>query len=345
MRRIQRLSRSGFCCLLAFTLSLGARAQTSAADKAAAEALFEQGLDAMRAGRTAEGCAKLEQSQSIERGIGTSLYLAECYEKLGRTASAWGLFREAASEAQARGEADRAAAGKRHAEKLEPLLSRLTLQVAQPDAIPGFEVLRDGTAVPRAVWNVAVPVDPGEHRIQARAPGYVEWSEVVKVEGNSASASVVVPVLVAAPPAATEAAVPAASALAAEHPPAPAPAPAPAESSHPGKVQRITGLVVAGAGVVALGFGGYFGIRAISKNDSATQYCPDGGSVCNSQEGVDLTHEAQDAARMANILVISGAVLTAGGLTLFFTAPSDHAPRVGFVTDGRSARLGIGGKF
>jgi serine/threonine-protein kinase len=117
------------------------------------------------------------------------------------------------------------------------------------------------------------------------------------------------------------------------------------ESSHRGGVQRVTGLVVAGVGVLALGAGTYFGVRAVSKNDSATRFCPDGGPVCNSQEGIALTNDAQDAARLANILVISGAVLAAGGLTLFFTAPSDRAPSVGFVTDGRSARLGIGGRF
>ena len=79
----------------------GAQAQGSADQKAAAEALFDKGLAAMKQGEYAQACAFLEQSQSVERGIGTMLYLAECYEKLGRTASAWAMFREAASAAKA----------------------------------------------------------------------------------------------------------------------------------------------------------------------------------------------------------------------------------------------------
>ncbi|MFM2417004.1 MAG: hypothetical protein RL385_1727, partial [Pseudomonadota bacterium] len=77
----------------------GARAETNAADKAAAEALFDRGLQLLRDGKVSEACSALEESESIEPGIGTMLYLADCYERLGRTASAWALFREAASRA------------------------------------------------------------------------------------------------------------------------------------------------------------------------------------------------------------------------------------------------------
>src|SRR5262245_35365409 len=88
-----------------------AGAQSTAGDKAMAESLFDRGLQLMRDGKYPEACSQLEQSQSIERGIGTLLYLGECYEKLGRTASAWATFREASSAARAEGQADRAKVG------------------------------------------------------------------------------------------------------------------------------------------------------------------------------------------------------------------------------------------
>src|ERR1700712_2438459 len=113
-------------------LTGSAQAQVTASDKATAEALFDRGLALLREGKLEEACARLEQSNAVEHGIGTMLYLAECYEKSGRTASAWALFREASSEAQAAGQVERAVAGRQRAERIEPTLSRLTVEV--PDA-------------------------------------------------------------------------------------------------------------------------------------------------------------------------------------------------------------------
>ena len=79
------------CGVLAACLLYGASVSAQAspgADKAVAEALFDRGLTLMRQGQFEQACAQLEQSQSIERGIGTMLYLAECYEKLGDLAKA-----------------------------------------------------------------------------------------------------------------------------------------------------------------------------------------------------------------------------------------------------------------
>src|SRR5262249_38113298 len=64
-------------------------AQSSTSDKVAAEGLFDQGRAAMQRGDFAQACGLLERSQRIDPAVGTLLYLAECYEKSGRTASAW----------------------------------------------------------------------------------------------------------------------------------------------------------------------------------------------------------------------------------------------------------------
>jgi serine/threonine-protein kinase len=312
-------------------------AQVSAADKAAAESLFLQGLDAMKAGRLTEGCAKLEQSQTIEHAIGTSLYLAECYEKQGRTASAWGLFRDAASEAQARGEGGRAEQGRTRAARLEPRLSRLTITVAERPA--GLQVFRGANPVSEALWNVAVPVDPGEHRVTARAPGYVESSQIVLVQGDAANATVVIPTLARD----TSAPVEAAGAAAVGQAPGATPA-SDAGTSGVGDTHRTVGLIVGGAGVVAIGIGAIFGFKAMSKNSDAKDICPN--NQCTTEEGVRLTEEAKDAAVVANVLVIGGAAVAATGLVLYLTAPSGQERSVGVVTDGRGgARLTFGGSF
>src|SRR5262245_14503400 len=122
-------------CVVALCIAaVGSRAEAqSASDKAAAEALFDQGRTAMQEGDFAKACGLLERSQHIDLGIGTLLYMAECYEKSGRTASAWATFREAADAAEAAKKTDRARTGRERAARLEPTLSRLTIQIA-PDA-------------------------------------------------------------------------------------------------------------------------------------------------------------------------------------------------------------------
>jgi len=119
-------------------------------DKVLAEALFQRGLAEMRRGRFAEACSALEQSQAIEFGIGTMLYLAECYEYQGRTASAWALFREAAAAARAEGQNERAKMGTARAARLEPRVSKLAVHVPEFHALPSLLVLRDGQPMPRA---------------------------------------------------------------------------------------------------------------------------------------------------------------------------------------------------
>src|ERR1041385_700610 len=77
-------------------------------NKAAAEALFSAGRDLMAAGKFDDACAKFEASQKLDAGLGTLLYLADCYERANRLASAWATFKEAESIAMGRNDASRA---------------------------------------------------------------------------------------------------------------------------------------------------------------------------------------------------------------------------------------------
>jgi hypothetical protein len=323
----------------------GVRAQAAAGDKAAAEMLFDRGVTLMREGKLEEGCIQLEQSLSIEAGVGTMLYLAECYEKVGRIASAWAMFREAASAAREAGQPERAKQGNDRAAQLAPKLSMLTIQVAPENAVKGFALMRNGTQVNQGLWNVPVPVDPGEHSLQAQAPGRLDWSTQVSVRGDADSVTVRVPQLDEDPNAAQAAAevpatevgpVPAFDSTAATSPSDTA------ENAWP--VQRTAGAVVAGVGVVALGIGGYFGVRAIGKNGDAKDACPQ--DTCNVREGIEAHKSADDAATLSTVFMIGGAVATATGVVLYLTAePEENAPRVALGVDGSGARLTLGGAF
>lgn len=322
-------------------------AQSSAADKAAAEALFDAGKKALADGHYPEACRKLEQSQALDPGIGTLLYLADCYERVGRTASAWATFRQAASEARAEGQSARARIGTDRADKLEPRLSKLTIEVSAEDtSIEGFSLQRGKDKVERALFGVAIPVDPGQIDLQASAPGYKSWQETVAVGADAAK------VVVKVPPLEKEAVAPApapAPPPTAEPVPPPAPTPAkvpaaPADTGSVGSTQRTIGIAAGAAGLVGIGIGSFFGLKAMQKNHDAKDLCPQ--NQCTSPDGVTLTDDARSAATASNIAFGIGGALLVGGVVLYFTAPKTEpggaaslrlAPAVGPSAAGMTA--------
>src|ERR1035438_7696858 len=86
------------------TLASGpeARAQTASNTNVAAEALFEEARSLLAAGKYAEACPKFADSERLGPSVATLLNLANCWEKSGRTATAWATYREAASAAHRR---------------------------------------------------------------------------------------------------------------------------------------------------------------------------------------------------------------------------------------------------
>jgi serine/threonine-protein kinase len=320
------LLRQLACALFLAAVSGPALADSSAGDKAAAEALFDDGKKLMQQGQFRAACDKLEQSQRIDPGVGTLLYLGECYEKSGRTASAWATFREATSSARASGQNDRARLGQQRADRLEPTLSRLTISVPPEVAgVSGFEVRRGGAVVPSSLWNVAFPVDPGEQVVEARAPGKKTFSQTVQVGADAARASIAVPVLEddkENPASATEtpavANAPESSGLAAGTPQS---LPV-SDTSSSWSGQRTAGIVVVGVGVVGIGVGAVFGIRALNKNSDAENFCK--GTHC-SANAKPLTDDARHAATISNIAFGAGAVALIAGGVLYFTASSSRA--------------------
>jgi len=322
-------------------------AQSSPENKVAAEALFDTARQLIADGKFAEACPKLEQSQRLDPGIGMLLYLADCYERSGRLASAWATFREGASQAQAAGQSERAAAGEERARALEPRLSKLTVRVAADAAgIAGLEVRQSGAVLPKGLWEAPTPVDGGDHVVTATAPGYAPWSTKVHIGTEKDDVVVSVPMLQPKP---EEAAPPPAPAPVAPPPVAPAaqpgPAPAPRDRGTGSGSQRTLAIVAGGVGVVGLGIGTYFGLRAISKNSDAKDLCD--GAVCRDPRGVDLTDEAKSAATISNVAFGLGLTALTAGIVLYATAPSESGTsfRVSPNVGRRQAGVFVGGSF
>src|SRR5262245_8861552 len=89
-------------------------------DRIAAETLFVEGRKLVEEGSVEAGCAKLAESQTLDPAVGTLVNLADCHERLGRLATAWREFREAAALAARKSDARREELAMSRAERIEP---------------------------------------------------------------------------------------------------------------------------------------------------------------------------------------------------------------------------------
>jgi hypothetical protein len=266
-----------------------ADADSSGTDKAIATQLFKEGRALLEQGRVAQACRKLEESQRLDPGGGTLLNVALCHEREGRTASAWVEFTEALGIAKRDDRPQRIDFARTHLAQLEPLLSRLTIEVPSSTDVPDLEIRRDGSLVGRAAWGSPVPVDPGDHIVEAAAPGKLPWRQVVTVGAKADTKNVVVASLEDAPApdkAATMGSVMTSSAAQRATPVAPSSTPVRAAPDRPSApaVTGTTGMVTwiaLGVGVAGTAVGTYFGVRAISLKNEADRNCPN--DICSVQ--------------------------------------------------------------
>ena len=288
-------------------------ARAADADKGAAQVLFESGRALVQDRRFAEACPKFAESLRLDPGIGTMLWLADCYENNTQTASAWAVFKEAAAAATLRQD-PRAAIAQRRADDLEPKLAKLVLVPPSDATASLIEVQRDGVVIGTAQLGIPVPVDPGVHVIAARATGRKPWTTSVTVLDKPATLSVVIPALDPAPEEA--------SADPATRPETSAPTDGPRGGSVWGTRQTIA-VATTGVGLVAIGLGSYFGLEAKSTYDHWYNGC---GNSCPQQHSAAFLQ-----ADGADALFAVGAAALVGGVLLYFTAPRTARARVAVI--------------
>lgn len=288
-------------------------ASTTPAGAETADELFERGRALAVAQRFAEACPVLAESVRIEPGIGARLWLGECYEKMGRLASALSEFKAAAAHAGQHKD-DREKVAVRRASALDARVSRVL--VLAPE---GVSLTVDGT--PTAA-GVADPVDAGLHTVVATAPGFARWSASVFVPSTPGTVTVNVPALEPQ----------------ADAPPAPAPPPAPATPVRPTPVAaqvpgvaplRIASLASGALGVAALGGGVFLGLRAKATYDSSNEdgHCVD--NACDAA-GKDLRRSATQTATLSTIAFAGAGVALATSVVFFVLSPSTTvSPAVG----------------
>lgn len=335
-----------FVACILIVLPTSVVAQPTPAARATAEAMFEQGLTLMEQGQAAAACPKFEASQKLDPGVGTLLYLADCYETVGRTASAWATFLQASYAASAVGQEDRRQLAETNAERLKPTLSMLVLTVQDKDT-PGLRIKQDTQELNSATWGTEVPVDPGEHTLSASAEGKEPWTAIFVVPSGPGVTRFEVPALkdsAQVPVAAAPLAAPPETAPVVAAPPA-AP-PTRSNPDDPGSSQRTWGWVAVGAGGAALLGSGLFTFLAVSDNGRADDLCRQDDPTRCGERGVELGESATNKATLATIFAGVGGAIAVTGFVLVLTAPDDDAQsgiRVGTSVAATSQRLTLGG--
>lgn len=271
-------------------------------DAAAAEALFSEGKRLMGQNQFAQACPKFAESQRLDPGIGTMLWLGECQSKNGQIASAWAIFHEAEALA-AKTKDPRVGVAREEAAKLEPRMSKLVLQVSpEASSVVDLEIKRDGVVLGKPLWGTSIPTDGGSHTITASAKGKKAWTTTIAVPKENGSVSVRIPGLE-------------------DGPPEPRPSTMTVDDPKRGQTQRIVGVAIGVVGLVGIGVGSYFGLKTSSTNDDSKARCSAVDPNRCDPEGVALRQDAQTYGAISTVTFIAGGVLLAGGVVLFLTAP------------------------
>ena len=301
--------------LAAFALGLSfvanAQAAPTSQDRAVAEQLFRDAKRLAKKGDYDAACPKFAESQRLDPQLGTLLHLATCHEQQGLTATAWAEYSEAVDRATEQDDKKRARLARERADTLEASLSRLRVKsLGEHD---GLQVVLDDVVLGPASLASALPVDPGEHVVEARAPGHRPWRKSLSIPDGPAETDVVIPTL--------------------ERVADTGPSEGSAATSDDGEGQRLAGWIVGGVGVVGFAVMAGFGARAASQASSADEECE--GRFC-SQTGLDGHAAARTSATVATVGFVVGVLGMGTGATLLLTAPSDgesdgHGQATAFV--------------
>ncbi len=298
-------------------------------------ALFTQARALVEQGKYAEACPLFAEGHRLQpTAVGITINLGECYEHVGKTASAWSAYREGEFLAKKAGETERAQYAGDHAKALDGRLSRLRIDAQQ---VPGLIIHRDDQEIGKGILGTAFPVDPGPHTIEATAPGYQVWSTTIVVGAERDEKVVAVPALGKA------AGSDGGGASGGVAPDAP----------FKWTGQRIAGLGVGLAGVAGLAVGGILGAMAISKNDASKVGCAPGQPNLCPATDVSPRQSAGTLADASTGALIAGGVAAVVGVVVLVTGSPKAGPKTGALrrldvspwVGSRTAGLGLRGAW
>ncbi len=270
-------------------------------DASHADALFRHAVELMKADHCSDAVPEFLKSQKLDASSATLLNLGTCYARLGRKATAFKTYREAARSAQAEKNDEVRERALQAMALLGPTLTKL--QIVTPPGTSALAVRINGELVEN-YDGLPIPLDPGESLIEAAAPGREPWRRSITADDLGATLVLQIPELPPAPP--------------------PPPAPAPVAAPRPGMDWRVPAAIITGTGLSALVVGAVFGVSAQHTYDDSLQHCA--GNACT-QAGIDLRDSARSKARVSSWMIGLGAVATTGGVVLWLINPGSSPAR------------------
>ncbi len=319
------LTRSLAACLAAAALATATPARAQGDPSTIADALFADAKHLLEAGKVDQACPKFAESLRLAPTLGTRLNLAHCYEVQGKTASAWGQYKEVVRTGG--DDTKRVDIAKERVSTLEQILSRVTIQGS---ADVGLQMKLDGQVLDAAVLGTAFAIDPGDHALEVSAPNKQARSVTFHVE-VAKSSSVDIPTLT---PTTAKPEAPDASATQTPEQP----------TTNVSSGKRMGGFVTIGVGGALLVAGAIFGGVTIALASDVRAACPD--LVCTNQDALSKNSTAHTLAVLSDVLVPLGLVAIGVGAYLVVTAPR-RAPSLAFApTFGPgSGGLSLTGRF
>ncbi len=296
-------------------LWVGVASAADPADTATARTLALDGIALSENGKCAEAIDRFERAEKLVHAPTHLARLGACQIEVGRLVAGTETLRKLAHEtlppnapsafvtARERGAALLAAT--------LPRLAKLRITVLPDGALADVDL--DGHRISPVVLGVEQPVDPGEHVVAVRAPGYASQElHLTLAEAGSRGLDVhlVKSAAAAPPPAPTTAGTP-------DSTPAGTRVPVDAPRS-----EKVTwpGWVGVGSGAVVMGLGAVFGVTALSDQSTLESRCP--GRVCAPGGDLALAESAERSASLSTVLFVAGGVLLSSGIVWLLASPA-----------------------
>ncbi len=151
--------------------------EDSATETAAARTLAVDGLKLAQAGKCEEAIPKLERAEKLHHSAIVLSRLGECQVSQGKLVEGTEMLRKVLREPLPANPSPALSKAYERAQTVldaaKPKISGLTISVTAP---PGAELrlVIDGLVVANTLVDSELPADPGEHVVEASAPGYLK---------------------------------------------------------------------------------------------------------------------------------------------------------------------------
>lgn len=283
-----------------------------------AKHLYERASRALEAKRLDEALELFRESKALVPSRYSAQGEAYCLYALGRNAEALSAHEALSSDYAAELDADKRRA---LAERISELKTKVaTLSVTSS---AGGSVQVDGRKIGEAPLSAPIYLEPGSHVVVVTRAGYQEFRRAVALGAGQSLLIDASLVPVTKPARRSDAMRPKRR----TNPP-------PVPRDRADDAQATIGWVVGGAGLVALGVGVYFGLRAIDKKNESDDALDDDGRCFRPCH--DAWEEGHSAATVANVATGIGVVALGVGLYLLLSAEGEANATASF--DGPAIR-------